>query len=43
YQQSLIHETLDVHIHLSKIIFATNKHRLPWESLKNLSSLSFHS
>ncbi|CAF0758772.1 unnamed protein product [Rotaria sp. Silwood1] len=40
YQQSLIHETLDVHIHLSKIIFATNKHRLPWESLKNLSSLT---
>ncbi|CAF0804449.1 unnamed protein product [Rotaria sordida] len=40
YQQSLIHETLDVHIRLSKIIFATNKHRLPWESFKNISSLT---
>lgn len=39
YRQSLIHETLDVHIRLSKIIFATDKHRLPWESFKNISSL----
>ncbi|CAF2760536.1 unnamed protein product [Rotaria sp. Silwood2] len=40
YRQSLIHETLDVHIRLSKIIFATNKHRLPWESFKNISSIT---
>jgi hypothetical protein len=37
YRQSLIHQTLDVHIRLSKIIFSTDKHRLPWESLKNIS------
>jgi predicted Zn-dependent protease len=40
YRQSLIHETLDVHIRLSKIIFATDKHRLPWELYKNISSLT---
>jgi len=40
YRQSLIHETLDVHIRLSKIIFATDKHRLPWELFKNISSLT---
>jgi hypothetical protein len=40
YRQSLIHETLDVHIRLSKIIFSTDKHRLPWESFKNISSLT---
>ena len=40
YRQSLLHETLDVHIRLSKIIFATDKHRLPWESFKNISSLT---
>jgi hypothetical protein len=40
YRQSLIYETLDVHIRLSKIIFATDKHRLPWESFKNISSVS---
>jgi hypothetical protein len=39
YRQSLIHETLDVHIRLSKIIFATDKHRLPWELFKNISSV----
>ena len=37
YRQSLINQTLDVHIRLSKIIFSTDKHRLPWESLKNIS------
>jgi hypothetical protein len=40
YRQSLIHETLDVHIRLSKIIFATDKHRLPWEKFQNISSLT---
>ncbi|CAF0963764.1 unnamed protein product [Adineta steineri] len=40
YRQSLLHETLDVHIRLSKIIFATDKHRLPWESFKNISSIT---
>lgn len=40
YRQSLIHETLDVHFRLSKIIFATDKHRLPWESLNNMSNLT---
>ena len=40
YRQSLIYETLDVHIRLSKIIFATDKHRLPWESFKNISTLT---
>lgn len=40
YRQSLIHETLDVHIRLSKLIFATDKHRLPWESFKNISSFT---
>lgn len=40
YRQSLIYETLDVHIRLTKIIFATDKHRLPWESFKNISSLT---
>ena len=40
YRQSLIHETLDVHIRLSKLIFATEKHRLPWETLQNISSLT---
>ncbi|CAF1095072.1 unnamed protein product [Adineta ricciae] len=40
YRQSLIYETLDVHIRLNKIIFATDKHRLPWESFKNISSLT---
>jgi hypothetical protein len=40
YRQSLIHETLDVHIRLSKIIFATDKHRLPWEKFSNISSLT---
>jgi hypothetical protein len=38
YQQSLIHETLDIHIRLSKLIFSTDKHRLPWELFKNISS-----
>ena len=40
YRQSLIHETLDVHIRLRKIVFATDKHRLPWELYKNISSLT---
>ncbi|CAF2938361.1 unnamed protein product [Rotaria sp. Silwood2] len=40
YRQSLIHETFDIHIRLSKIIFSTNKYRLPWESFKNISSLT---
>ena len=40
YRQSLIYETLDVHFRLSKIIFATDKHRLPWESFKNISTLT---
>lgn len=40
YRQSLIHETLDVHIRLTKLIFATDKHRLPWESFKNISSVA---
>lgn len=40
YRQSLIYETLDVHIRLTKIIFATDKHRLPWESFKNISTLT---
>ena len=40
YRQSLIHETLDVHIRLSKLIFATDKHRLPWETFTNISSLT---
>jgi hypothetical protein len=40
YRQSLIHETLDIHIRLSKIIFSTDKHRLPWETYKNISSLT---
>ena len=40
YQQSLINETLNVHIRLTKIIFATNEHRLPWELFKNILSIS---
>jgi hypothetical protein len=40
YQQSLIYETLDIHIRLLKIIFSTDKYRLPWESYKNISSLT---
>lgn len=40
YQQSLIHATFDIHIRLSKIIFSTDKHRLPWELYKNISSLT---
>ena len=36
YRQSLINQTLDIHLRLSKVIFATEEHRLPWESLKNI-------
>ena len=35
YRQSLINQTLDVHIRLSKMIFSTDKSRLPWESSKS--------
>ena len=38
YRQSLVYETMDVHIRLSKMIFATSKNQLPWESFKNISS-----
>src|ERR1700733_9013681 len=40
YHQSLIHETFDIHIRLTKIIFSTDKHRLPWELFKNISTLT---
>ena len=35
YRQSLINQTFDVHIRLSKMIFSTEKSRLPWESSKS--------
>jgi hypothetical protein len=40
YRQSLIHQTFDIHIRLTKIIFSTDKHRLPWETFKNISAIT---
>ena len=40
YRQSFVQDKLQIHIHLSTIILATEKFPLPWELFKNVSSRS---